>query len=103
MEADSHAPTQGGSTTVLEIDQADIELLPSEYLKRVFFDSLTNSEIALRMVIDVAGIERVLLGTDFPGDMGPSNPVAWIQGCSNLSAAEKQSILTGNATEMIAL
>jgi predicted TIM-barrel fold metal-dependent hydrolase len=42
----------------------------------------------------------VVLGTDFPADMGQPDPVAWIEG-SDLSPAEKYSVLGENAEVML--
>ncbi len=48
---------------------------PSAYL-RSFLLRLTHSEPALRMLIDAVGVERVVLGTDWPFDMGIDWPVS---------------------------
>jgi aminocarboxymuconate-semialdehyde decarboxylase len=71
--------------------------LPSEYLKHLYFDTITHNELALRNVVDVAGISQVVLGTDFPADMGEDRPVEWIMSCDSLTAAEKDAILHSNA------
>jgi len=42
---------------------------PSAYLNKFYYDCLTHSEAALRMLIDTAGIDRVIFGTDWPADM----------------------------------
>lgn len=70
---------------------------PSEYLKRLYFDTITHNELALRNLVDVAGVSQVVLGTDFPADMGEDRPVEWIMSCDSLAAAEKDSILRENA------
>ncbi|GAA2857389.1 amidohydrolase family protein [Streptosporangium fragile] len=49
---------------------------PSSYLRDLYFDSLTHDPAALRELVRVAGPERVLLGSDFPFDMGEPDPVA---------------------------
>jgi aminocarboxymuconate-semialdehyde decarboxylase len=78
--------TKGGATE-----------FPSEYLKRLYFDTITHNDLALRNVIDVAGISQVVLGTDFPADMGEDRPVEWIMANAALTAAEKDAILHLNA------
>ena len=70
--------------------------LPSDYLKRLYYDSITFSEKALRHVIDVVGASQILLGSDYPADMGTQDPVGFIEGCRSLSASEKEAILGGN-------
>ncbi|MEV4800238.1 amidohydrolase family protein [Nonomuraea sp. NPDC049421] len=49
---------------------------PSSYLRDLHFDSLTHDPAALRELVRVAGPERVLLGSDFPFDMGDPDPLA---------------------------
>jgi aminocarboxymuconate-semialdehyde decarboxylase len=47
---------------------------PSEYATRMAYDSIVHAPKALRFLIDVAGIENVVLGTDYsfpPADMEP--------------------------------
>jgi aminocarboxymuconate-semialdehyde decarboxylase len=45
------------------------------------------------------GATRIVLGTDYPFDMGMDDPVAFIEG-SRLSRVEKAAILGGNATRL---
>jgi aminocarboxymuconate-semialdehyde decarboxylase len=75
--------------------------LPSEYLKRLYFDSITFSDLALRQVIDTVGISQVLLGSDHPADMGTADPVGFIESCASLSNEEKKAILGGNLEGLI--
>lgn len=52
---------------------------PSAYLDRFWFDSVVHSEPVLRMLAELAGPDRVLLGTDSPyltGDPAPADSFA---------------------------
>ena len=69
--------------------------LPSDYLGRMWYDSLVHGYGNLRRLVDVVGIGQVLLGTDFPADMGQPDPVRWIEG-SGLSEIEQQAVLGSN-------
>lgn len=77
------------------------ELLPSEYLRRLYFDSLTHSAGALRYVIDTVGADQVVLGTDYPADMGQERPVDWISSCEGLSEQEKNGVLRDNVARLL--
>lgn len=44
----------------------DISIRPSAYLKRIYFDSILHSVAALQYLIQVAGSDRVVMGTDYP-------------------------------------
>jgi len=76
---------------------------PDNYVRRVYFDSLAHDDRALRYLIDVAGSDRVMLGTDYPADMGQLHAVQQINANPYLSAAEKAAILDGNAARAIGL
>lgn len=47
---------------------------PREYFERLFFDSCVHDPQALRYLVDVAGIDRVMLGTDYPFPLGEQEP-----------------------------
>ena len=76
---------------------------PSAYLKKFYYDCLTHSEAALRMVIDTAGADRVVLGTDWPADMRIDWPVAWVLGLQSLTQEEKELILWKNLERLLGL
>jgi aminocarboxymuconate-semialdehyde decarboxylase len=74
--------------------------VPSDYLSRLWYDSLVHGYGNLRRLVDVVGIDRVVLGTDFPADMGQPDPVAWIEG-SDLSESERAAVLGSNTRVML--
>jgi aminocarboxymuconate-semialdehyde decarboxylase len=74
---------------------------PSDYLERFHYDCITYSEPALRFLIDAVGIDRVVLGTDYPAPMFLDGAVDWIMGLESLDAAEKSAILSGNADALL--
>jgi aminocarboxymuconate-semialdehyde decarboxylase len=47
------------------------------------------------------GADHVLLGTDYPYDMGVERPVEFIEGVKGLSAVEKDAIHGGNAARLL--
>ncbi|WP_310739591.1 amidohydrolase family protein [Microbispora sp. H10830] len=48
---------------------------PSAYLRRIWFDSLVYEPAALRALVEAAGPDRVVLGSDHPFDMGVEDPL----------------------------
>jgi aminocarboxymuconate-semialdehyde decarboxylase len=52
-----------------------IDALPSTFLKSCWFDTITHAEPPLRYLIDSMGDERVVVGTDYPADMGDTKIV----------------------------
>jgi aminocarboxymuconate-semialdehyde decarboxylase len=78
-----------------------VQALPSTYLRRFHFDSLTYGPSALRHLIDVVGVDRLLLGTDVPSSVHVDDPVGWIRTCS-LTSAEEDAILGLNFEKVLA-
>jgi aminocarboxymuconate-semialdehyde decarboxylase len=74
--------------------------LPSDYLGHMWYDSLVHGYGNLRRLLDVVGGGRVVLGTDFPADMGQPDPVGWIEG-SDLSESERTAVLGSNSRELL--
>jgi len=83
--------------------RASLPRPPSAYLNKFYYDCLTHSEAALRMVIDTAGIDRVIFGTDWPADMAIDWPVSWILSLQSLTQEEKEAILYKNLEKLLGL
>ncbi len=81
--------------------RVNIQQPPSTYLNRFYYDCLTHSEAALRMVIDTVGIDRVVFGTDWPADMAIDQPVSWVLGLESLTQDEKDAILWKNLEKLL--
>ena len=70
--------------------------LPTSYLRRLRFFSLVHTPGALRALVDAAGADRVLLGTDYPFDMGVDDPIERVRE-AGLADVDERAILAGNA------
>ena len=81
--------------------RAGVEHPPSDYLSRVYFDSLTHDPRALRLLLDIGGGDRVVLGTDFPADMGQLDAVEQLRVNPLLSVSERDAILSHNPTRLL--
>ncbi|WP_273845533.1 amidohydrolase family protein [Rubrobacter calidifluminis] len=77
--------------------------LPSSYLRRLYFDSLVYEPEALAYLVSRVGAERVLLGSDFPFDMGVEDPVGHVHASPGLDAAGRDAICGANATRLLGL
>ncbi len=73
---------------------------PSDYMKMLYYDSMVFQPLYLRHLADVVGSDRVMLGTDFPFDMGETDPVGLIDATEGLSDAERTGIKGGNAAAL---
>jgi aminocarboxymuconate-semialdehyde decarboxylase len=72
---------------------------PSSYLRRIWFDSLVYTPAGLRALVDAAGADGVLLGTDYPFDMGVTDPVDRLES-AGLDADTVTAIASGNAAKL---
>jgi len=55
------------------------------------------------MIIDAVGAERVVLGTDWPFDMGIDWPVSWVLSLTSLTQGEKEAILWKNLEQLLGI
>jgi aminocarboxymuconate-semialdehyde decarboxylase len=59
--------------------RAHTEEPPSSFLGRFWFDTLTHDPASLRFLYERVGAERLALGSDYPFDMAPVDPVGEIR------------------------
>jgi predicted TIM-barrel fold metal-dependent hydrolase len=74
---------------------------PEESIARFYFDTIVHDGALLRALVDFAGPEHVLLGSDYPFDMGDLRPAAGVRACRLLPDVEA-AILGGNAERLLA-
>jgi aminocarboxymuconate-semialdehyde decarboxylase len=77
-----------------------IKKKPSSYLEKIYFDTITHDSQILGNLVDRYGAQRILLGTDYPFDMGEDKPVQLIDGVTHLSAEDRNLIKGGNAMKL---
>ena len=75
---------------------------PSTYLKSLYFDSVVFGR-GLADLIDLVGPEHVLMGTDYPFDMGEPDPVGRIHSVPGLSGDDRGKILGRTAARLLGL
>jgi aminocarboxymuconate-semialdehyde decarboxylase len=73
---------------------------PEESLRRFYYDTVTHDPVLLRQVIDFAGSERVLCGSDYPFDMGIERPAEPVRALG-LSPDDENAILSANALRLL--
>ena len=73
---------------------------PEDSIRRFRFDTLTHDDALLRALIDYVGPEQVLLGSDYPFDMGDARHVDTVRALG-LPPEEEAAILAGNAERML--
>ena len=73
---------------------------PEESLRRFYYDTVTHDTGLLRQVVDFAGFDRVLCGSDYPFDMGIERPAEPVRALG-LSPDEENAILGANALRLL--
>jgi aminocarboxymuconate-semialdehyde decarboxylase len=83
--------------------QAAAKQAPIEYLRRIWFDTLVYESQGLRHLIDVVGASQLVVGSDYPFDMGHEDPRGLVAATPGLSDAERAAILGGNALSLLGI
>ena len=66
-----------------------------------FADGITFDPMMLKHLIDRFGAEHVLMGTDYPSDMGEDDPRGLIAAVKGLPAAQRKQIEGLNAMKLL--
>jgi aminocarboxymuconate-semialdehyde decarboxylase len=74
---------------------------PEESIKRFYFDTVVHDRALLRSLVDFAGSDHVVLGSDYPFDMGDLRPAAVVH-ASELEPDAEAAVLGGNAARLLA-
>ena len=82
---------------------AHIARPPRDYLELLYVDTITHDYPALRYVVETMGAGHVVLGSDFPYDMGYESPVEWLRGAPGLSSDDRELILGETLSGLIGL
>ncbi|MEM8859089.1 MAG: amidohydrolase family protein [Chloroflexota bacterium] len=77
--------------------------LPSSYLKQMYLDTFPHTPMAIEYTAAFSGADKILMGTDYPHQIGdlPGGPATTNQ--LNLSDADKALINGGNAVRVLNL
>ena len=75
---------------------------PTEWMRRLYFDTVLHSPQSLRFLIDFVGAEQVVLGSDYPFEMGEQTPLATVDAVPGLTPEERALIVRGNLEQLVA-
>jgi aminocarboxymuconate-semialdehyde decarboxylase len=76
-----------------------IDRLPSEYLAQLYFDTTVFDAGMVEHLVRRYGADHVLLGTDYPFDMGEPDPLQLIAD-AQLTEAERHMVVGGTAARL---
>ena len=73
---------------------------PSEYLHQLYFDTTVFRPEEVEYLVREFGSDRVLMGTDYPFDMGPTDPLGFLAR-ADLTEDEHNAIVGDNAARLL--
>lgn len=73
---------------------------PEQIVERFIYDTILHSRETLEFMIRRVGLSRVVLGSDYPYDMGMMDCVAHVKSLA-IADSDKQSILHDRAVELL--
>jgi aminocarboxymuconate-semialdehyde decarboxylase len=73
---------------------------PSEYLHKLYFDTTVFAPSMVEHLVAEFGADHVLMGSDYPFDMGPTDPVGFLAE-ARLSLEEHALVAGGNAVRLL--
>ncbi|HEX6487592.1 MAG TPA: amidohydrolase family protein [Candidatus Dormibacteraeota bacterium] len=82
VHAGGYYPFQAGRLRHARAVRPELRSAPEDpwkYMGQVLVDTITHDAAALRYLIDRAGVDNVLVGTDLPFDMATPQPVAALE------------------------
>ncbi len=78
-----------------------IDQLPSTYLKRLYYDTVTFSAYTLNMARDLVGADHLVMGSDYPHMLGSIDRAVSSIESLNIPQHEKQRIFEGAALSIL--
>ncbi|EDM09888.1 rCG46481, isoform CRA_a [Rattus norvegicus] len=76
---------------------------PRKYLGSFYTDSLVHDPLSLKLLTDVIGKDRVILGTDYPFPLGEQEPGKLIESMADFDEETKDKLTAGNALTFLGL
>ncbi len=76
---------------------------PGDYLRSFYFDTMVFEPEQVRFLVERYGADHVVLGTDYPYDMGDEDPLALVGATASLTQEQVDLITGGNAARLLGL
>jgi aminocarboxymuconate-semialdehyde decarboxylase len=74
---------------------------PSDWERHLYYDTVTHNPDVTRFLVDQVGATQVVMGTDYPFEMGDDHPVDSIAAIPGLSDDQRRLILEGNIRRLL--
>jgi aminocarboxymuconate-semialdehyde decarboxylase len=72
-------------------------------LRQLFYDTVVFDPLDLEVLVRRYGSDHILLGTDYPYDMGEDDPIGLVASVQSLNDEDRKNILGANASRLLRL
>ena len=79
---------------------AKAKMAPSSYLKNIYYDNMIYRLDTLKYLIGLGGIDHIMVGTDYPYDLGDWNSAKKVWQL-DIPESDKLLMLEGNAKKLL--
>src|SRR5262249_42503266 len=76
---------------------------PTTYLKKIYFDTVGVTPHQLATLVDLVGVDHLVMGTDYPFDMAQDDPPGHLAATTSLDASAIAAIAGGNAKKLLGI
>jgi aminocarboxymuconate-semialdehyde decarboxylase len=83
--------------------QANLPKPPTEYLKKVYVDTVVFTPDQLEALVKTFGVDHVIMGTDYPFDMLEYDPIGHINSVTGFDDTTRAALAGGNAKKLLGL
>ena len=100
----SHYPARMDHAWGARVDTRTVlKKKPRQSLAKLYFDTIVFDREQLRHLVNLWGADHVVVGTDYPYDMGWYDPRGFVDGCAFLKDGDRAKILGLNAARLLKL
>lgn len=90
-----------GFSSVPQKTTTNISTSPGELARRLYYDTVLHDPVALSFLVEHMGADRVVVGTDYPFEMGDPDPVKTVESIPDLNDEQRNLILAGNVQRIL--
>lgn len=90
-----------GYQAVPHMTADNISTDPEELARRLYYDTVLHDPDAIAFLIDRMGADRVVVGTDYPFEMGDLDPLTTLRAVPGLHESDRHLIQEGNVTRIL--
>jgi len=82
---------------------ADLPKPPTEYLKKIYFDTVVFTPLQLEALVKTFGADHVIMGTDYPFDMMEFDPIGHLASVASFDDSTRAAVAGGNLKRLLNL